>query len=461
MSDPSNPPIHTEIIKNKKDGDSICYVMERKVQYCQETDRDEVIDLRVLGVLRNSDDDLSLMFPIDEWRKEENERIEQVRLARQEESPVCISVKEPVSAKTTVYSPLHLYAFMLSAYCSKFSDCEVAAVFLQTHKNTLCSAFPGLANIEFSGNSEDLIRRFFVLLGKDRNGGLLHDFSGMDIDRTDKDVRIHRADPLPYVLNVHDCASATILAVDIAGKVTPRKDAAYIDSFLEKIAVRGTLVCTDAQYASAEFVQKVLNDGGDYLVRVTDSTPALQEELVALFRGEYPGESKISSKKENKWHTESNSVSILPGSLLDPVLKKKWPGMDDGLIARLTIRCEAHDGGTSSIEDCYLVSSLPSLEDMSAYYILSSARDPLAVKNSRRLLDIVCFNESSQYKNGEYRKGRMLFEETLQDFIEVAKVHAAKLMHSPSVSRDELQILCFCSEEYIRLYNAIMKKKKK
>ena len=464
MSEPinSNSSIRTEIVKNKKADDSVCYVIERKLQHSEETDSDKLIESRILGVLLNSGDDISLMIPIDEWREEENERIEQGRQVSQANSPVCISVKNPVScAEPTVYNPLHLYTFMLSAYCSKFSECEVAAAFLHSNKKTFSSAFPGLADIQFSRDSEDVIRRFFVLLGKDCNGGLLHDFSSMDIDRTDGDVRIQCADPLPYVLNVHDSASATILAVDMAGsKVTPRKDAALIDSFLEKIAVRGMLVSTDAQYASAQFVKKVLNGGGDYLVRVTDRTPAIHDEIAALFMGEEPGKSPVSTQKESNGRTETSTVSILSGSLLPSALKKKWFGIDDGLIARVTTRCDAQDGGTASEEMCYLVSSLPSLEDMSAYCILSSAREPLDGKSSRWLLDIICFNELSQTKNGEYLKGRMIFEEELQDFIKVAKIHAAKLMHCSSASSLDLQIACSSSEMFVSLYNDIMKKKK-
>lgn len=456
MSNLSNPhsSIHTQIVRNKTADGSTCHVMERKIQHNEETNTDTVLESRVIGILINPDDDLSLMIPIDEWREDEGWP------QRQAEGQLGVSMKNTViSAEQSVYSPLHLFALMLGSYCANFPECEVAPVFLHAHKETVSKVYPEFGNFKMT---EEIVRRFFALLGKDCNGGLLHDFSGMDIEMMGRDVRIRCEKPQPYVLNVHDGESATILAMDIvASKVTPRKDAALIDSFLQKIAVRGTVVCTDSQYASAQFVKNVLNDGGDYLVRITDSTPAIQDELAALFRGEVAAESQYSARKERNGRTETATVSVLPGTLLDPALKKKWIGMDDGLLARVTTKYDAQDGSAVSEEVCYLVSSLPFSQGISAYIILSAGRDPLAVQPSHRLLDIVCLHEESQYKNGEYLKGRMIFEETLQAFIEEAKLYAPKIVHASSVSRGELQAICTNLEMFLRLYAGIMKKNKK
>lgn len=449
----SNPPIRTEIIKNRKASESACYVIKRTLQYNPETRTDSVLESRILGVLLNEDDDISLMIPIDEWKEEENQRLDEVRLAKQGKR----QFKTISYTERKVYNPLHFFVFMLDACCAKYSECEVASVFLDAQEETFASVYPDLGGL---GLSEELVRHFFVLLGKDSNGGLLHDFSRMDIEKTGKDVRIRCQDPVPYALNVHESANATILAMDIvARKVTPRKDAALIDAFLKKITVRGTIVCTDAQYASALFVQNVLNDGGDYLVRITDSTPAVQEEIAALFRGEEPNDSLYSAQKERNGRTETYAVSLLPGVLLDPALKKKWIGTDDGLIARVTIKSDAREGETAPEEVFYLVSSLPFAEDLSAYAVLSALREPLAVPGSHRLVDIVCLHDGAHYKNGEYLKGRMLFEEPLQAFIQVAKPYVAKHMGWAG-TRLELQALSTCSERFLQLYNGIMKNKK-
>ncbi len=72
-----NPPVRTQLVKNKKTKDTVWYVIERKVQYSHEKHTNIVLDSNVIGILKNKEDDYKDMIPIDEWNEQKKQEREE------------------------------------------------------------------------------------------------------------------------------------------------------------------------------------------------------------------------------------------------------------------------------------------------------------------------------------------------------------------------------------------------
>lgn len=164
MSKPRNPnpPVRTQLVKNKKAKDTVWYVVERKVQYCHEKQTNKVLDSRVIGILKNKEDDYKDMIPIDEWneqQKTEKKKNKATNDMRNSEKAGC--------------TPQQLFVLLMAAFLSGFTDSTSAAEFLNAHKDEIAQIMVGPDATELS---HDCIRRFFLLTGKDISEELLHEF---------------------------------------------------------------------------------------------------------------------------------------------------------------------------------------------------------------------------------------------------------------------------------------------
>ena len=104
MSKPRNPnpPVRTQLVKNKKAKDTVWYVIERKVQYSHEKHTNIVLDSNVIGILKNKEDDYKDMIPIEEWnvqKKQEREEKKKAKIQTAGHKPLGIEEKAAVYEK--------------------------------------------------------------------------------------------------------------------------------------------------------------------------------------------------------------------------------------------------------------------------------------------------------------------------------------------------------------------------
>ena len=77
-----NPPVRTQLVKNKKAKDTVWYVIERKVQYSHEKQTNIVLDSNVIGILKNKEDDYKDMIPIEKWNEQKKQEREENKKAK-------------------------------------------------------------------------------------------------------------------------------------------------------------------------------------------------------------------------------------------------------------------------------------------------------------------------------------------------------------------------------------------
>ena len=476
MSKPRNPnpPIRTQLVKNKKAQDSVWYVIERKVQYNHEKNTNNVLESHCIGILKNKEDDYKDMIPIDEWNEQQKQKKQEKRkLAKEKKRIVTPTINDTRTSDRIIYKPHHLFVFMMLAWAAGYTNCHGAATFLNSRMDALKKFFDDFKDIELSN---DCLYRFLLLLSDDCNEGLLEEFNQMLIDEAQdcdegerartvlavdgqavRATKVEAGNPRPrYVLSVYDNGSELILAQEIVGDKT--NEITHIEGLLQKVNILGKIVTADALHATVRFVNAVLNGGGHYLIKIKNNNPVLKEWIKGLFEAKHLEELHLEDKERDYGHgrIEKRSIRVLPGSLLSPELKKKWKCTEEGTIAELTSVRYDKTTDKSSTEVSYLVSSLPYTENNIAKTLLSANRSRWGIETTHWLLDIVYSQDRIQCKNERFFKGITLFNKIVLNFVRVAKKKEEK-RRGKKISQESFKGIISNIEDFFRLYMDIIK----
>ncbi|MDO4840046.1 MAG: ISAs1 family transposase [Desulfovibrionaceae bacterium] len=471
-----NPPIRISHVKQQKYGGT-WYVMERAVRYCHETKQTKYLYSHAVGVLVNKDDDINKMIPIDEWnekqeQKKQEEKIENIK-NEEEQKIVTPTIHDTRDLNKIVYKPQQLFVLLMAAFGAGHTNCHGASVFVNAHNNDILEFFEDFKGLELS---HDSVWRFFYLLSKDINEGLLQEFNQLLIDDSQEGdkanttrrvlaadgqavraTRIEAGKPRPkYVLSVYDSGSELILAQNIVGDKT--NEITHIEGVLQKVDIRGAIVTADALHANVRFIKAVLNGGGHYLINIKNNNRVSKEWIEGLFKTKELEAMQLADDTQDFGHgrIENRSIRVLPGSLLSPELKEKWKCSGDGTVAELTSVRYDKTNDTTSTEVSYLVSSLPYSENDIAKTLLSVNRSRWGIESTHWLLDVVYSQDRTQCKSGEFLKGKTLFMKMVLNFARIGKKREEKRL-GKKISHESFKAVFSNIKEFFRLYMDIVK----
>ncbi len=469
-----NPPIRISLVKQKKYGGT-WYVMERAVQYCNETRQTKCLYSHALGVLLNKDDDVKNMIPIDKWNEQQEELKQdekRTKKKKKEKKSVTPEINETRTLNIITYKPHHLFVLMMAAFGAGHTDCNGASVFLNAHNNETVQLFDDFKGLKLDNDS---LCRFISLLSKDNNEALSHEFNQMLLDESQncneakkrriivsdgqavRTIKAEAGKSKPqYVLSVCDNDSGLMLAHSIVGNRP--NEIMHAEGLLQKVDISGAIVTTDALHATTRFIKAVLNEGGHYVLNIGNDNPVIKEGIEGLFKSDHQEAMQLADDTLDcgQGRIENRSIRVLPGSLLGDKLKDKWQCVDEGTVAELTSVCYDQAKDTTSTETSYLVSSLPYTEMDTARALLSAIRSCWGSESTHRLLDIAYTQDRTPCKSGEFQKGKALFMKLVRNFARIAMEREEKHL-GKKISQESFKGIFSNITEFFRLYMDIVK----
>jgi predicted transposase YbfD/YdcC len=144
---------------------------------------------------------------------------------------------------------------------------------------------------------------------------------------------------------------------------------AVMPQLLSEESVQGQVITFDALYAQRSVAQRVIDLGGDYLVKVKGNQPHLLGALQGLFSAPpAPGEERWECTTYDKGHGRWERRHVVASEGLQGRLE--WPGMEQ-VLCRTCERVQLKSG-TRSLKVRYAVTSLPheqaSVEELAALW---------------------------------------------------------------------------------------------
>lgn len=132
-----------------------------------------------------------------------------------------------------------------------------------------------------------------------------------------------------------------------------------IPALLKMLRIKGLIVTIDAMGCQKEIAGQIVNQGGEYVLRVKDNQPTLRRDIEAMFQWAelraYAGLAHAHSEEVDKGHgrIEKRRASVLweLGQITDAAA---WPG----LKCIVKVHSQRTTGQTTTAEDRYYISSM-------------------------------------------------------------------------------------------------------
>jgi predicted transposase YbfD/YdcC len=132
-----------------------------------------------------------------------------------------------------------------------------------------------------------------------------------------------------------------------------------IPALLRMLQIRGLIITIDAMGCQKEIAEQIVQQGGEYVLRVKDNQPTLRRDIEAMFqwaeRRDYAGLAHAHSEEVDKGHgrIEKRRASVLweLGQITDA---QAWPGLQ----CIVKVRSERIKGEDRTVEDRYYISSM-------------------------------------------------------------------------------------------------------
>lgn len=292
---------------------------------------------------------------------------------------------------------------------------------------TICGA-DGWTEIALWGESSEAWLRTFLALP---NGIPSHDTFGRLFARLDP--KVFRRCFLSWVRAISQLSQRRLLAVD-GKKIRRSHDRAHrcaaihmvsvwaqtnrlvlaqtkvseksneitaMPELLRWLELAGCIVTIDAMGCQTEIAQRVVQQGGDYLLAVKENQPRLYQDLRDVFREPHP-------RRRDPTHGYARQVAKGHGRI---EIRQCWTVSDPALIAYLTarqpwvnlrtvarVRAERRVADERSVEDRFYISSL----ENDAALVLESARGHWGIENSLHWVLDIAFREDESRVRKDY-----------------------------------------------------------
>lgn len=409
-----NPPVRTEIVRQKIRGLDAWYLLRREVQYSHETHKSKTLSSHAFGVVLDPDAMDEDIIPLDEWkarRKQERQARRQQKKEAEKaakaaeaqaasergERDACpvVPAEDPVS-----YRPQYFYGFLLLTRRFGFNTCLAAASYMNRKKFLLAEIREDFQEHEIT---EEMVRNFIILLGKSRKAAIMDLLEQLPFD-AGKESEAFRP---PYAVRVRDHHSSLVVEMEIADQANEFR---HICDLFSKIDTRGAVVAAEGTSDREFTVWDFMEDGADYLVRVGRNVPKDRKLLEGYFKAAQPEEFQCGEETVcGQGWTERRSLKVLPSSQMPVEVVIDWPGTEEyGSAAQLTSTRRDQKTGKETTEITYLLSTLHCAQGHIADTILALWRVCTGMKKSQQIVDIIYPLGSTPCSNGEYLKGEGL-----------------------------------------------------
>lgn len=463
-----NPPIHIDKTLRKR-WDGRYYVLERRWQYNHSMKGNKHLGSVVIGVIENKSDPIESMIPIEEWNKRRQAEKELKKQSRSIENARKIKEKSKINYnsnknnKVDITAPeindtrqLERIAFpaqclflvILGAFSSGYTDCKTCEAYYNVRRKEFVEKFNNFPDVNIS---HDTLRRFIILLGKDKNNRLLSLFNEIIKDNIlnfkenyDSDevslfgnTRIIATDGQAVratkvrsggkhsrsVLSYYDCTNNMVLEQAVVGAKT--NEIPHALQLIEKIDISGAVITADALHTQVKFVKKIVTLGGDYVLPIKPNQLSTNENIDELFKktgGVYDSVKVTDTRDYGHGKIAERTIAVLPGHLLEEDVYRKWTMLKEGCVAKLTTKFCNIANGEKTDETHYYISSLNFDEKYIAKKILHIIRSHWNIENKLHwVLDVVYSQDRTQCKNNEFFKGLTMMMKIMNNFVEAVK----------------------------------------
>ena len=200
-----------------------------------------------------------------------------------------------------------------------------------------------------------------------------------------------------HIVNAWSCANGISLGQMIVDGKT--NEITVIPDILKQLCIEGAIITIDAMGCQKEIAQQIVEQKGDYILRVKTNQGTLHSAMETTFKqaeaANYQAMTYYTAQDEtNNDHgrIESRRCVVLPLMYL-MMMKLKWKGLKS-LVLIISER-ETQEGNT--IEYRYYISSL---DPKQPHVILRSIRDHWQVENNLHwLLDVAYREDQSRIRN--------------------------------------------------------------
>jgi len=200
-----------------------------------------------------------------------------------------------------------------------------------------------------------------------------------------------------HIVSAFSCANGISLGQLIVDKKT--NEITVVPELLKKLCIEGAIVTLDAMGCQKNIAAQIIEQKGDYILRVKDNQGGLLDAMEYTFKEaekiNYENMVQYAANDEaNNDHgrIESRKCIVLPLMYL-MMMKLKWKGLQS-LVLIISER-ETHEG--KSVEYRYYISSLDPKDPKK---ILSSIRAHWQIENNLHwLLDVAYREDQSRIRN--------------------------------------------------------------
>ena len=386
---PKNLPAGALLNENKKNG----YIQVYRYEY--ELDPSTGKKIRVRVSLGSLDGDKQFV-PSPQYRlrldlerlQEENRQLKQKLTASQApcvevagraaavETSVTNAIATSKLDSRTKSSPIDLPALVTVAlFCALTGESD--AVSIEQYAKTYCEFFrKTMPSLRVEDFSHDSVRRLLLLIDPAQFDQFYTQMTQKMIRRQDgriiaADGQAVRATALTdrkdngkhgayYLMNLYDTASKVCIAHKIIEQKT--NEITVGPKLLKGWDLHDCFVTADAMSCQINFVETVLSQGGGYLISLKGNQSKSFDEIRAIFNSAHPSHIHVLQCQPEMGHgrIENRRYQIISGKFLSKVIRKKWPGLTEGSVVKLTKSVTNKRTGQDSFEESYYISSIAS-----------------------------------------------------------------------------------------------------
>lgn len=435
-----NPKEHISLVRSKQKN-GWYYVLEVTSVYDPKIKNSRKIRSRLVGKLPPGETDLNKMIPTEPGQGRKKKVIPEA-LTELKDSRHPLYVVYPLD--------LTLLVVVLAAMAG-YTSCYQIAQYWASNRAVLKKYFDDFPDRDIS---HDTVRRLIKLIGKPQSEQLirrlteqlLNPIKHRVVSLDGQSVKASKTPLQPrgqYVLNIYDSDDQLCLEQRVIGE--KENEITLAADLIDSVPIEGTVVTCDALNTQTKLIQKIVQKGADYCVALKDNQPSLFELIKAWFRTERSHLLKDSQTLDiGHGRIETRRIQVLPSSLLDePMYQdvlKKWPGLDDGCMVRLTTETVIKNTGEIRYDERYYISSLHFDEQYIAQLLLKTIRNHWAIENNLHWVLDVTFNQDRMHcRNADYLTGRTALSKLAYNII--SKVQANEEMQTGKKSATKPQWL--------------------
>jgi predicted transposase YbfD/YdcC len=216
-----------------------------------------------------------------------------------------------------------------------------------------------------------------------------------------KSIRASRRDKANlkalHIVSAFSCANGISLGQMIVDKKT--NEITVIPELLKKLCIEGAIITLDAMGCQRNIADQIIDQKGDYILRVKENQGGLLEEINDTFKAAEKTEFKnmtyyTATDEVNNEHgrIESRKCIVLP-LMYFMMLKSKWKGLQSLVL----IISERETHAEKTVEYRYYISSL---DPQDPKKIMSSIRTHWQIENKLHwLLDVAYREDQSRIRD--------------------------------------------------------------